>query len=313
MTGTGFHHEALLYSGEREFLAGTVPFLESAVEAGEPAMVVLSLKKHGLLRRALGRNASGVQFVDMLRVGTNPSAIIGVWREWVDEVAAGGGRVWGVGEPVWAERSPAELDECFRHECLLNLAFAGADGFRLLCPYDTGALAPDVVDRAFVSHPVVLQDGVERASRSYRHPHGFGELLEEPLPPPVGKTRELAFQTHDLSALRRFVLEEAQGAGLDDDAAEQAVLALSELATNTARHGGGQGRLRAWSDGDRLVCEVHDGGRISDPLAGRLRPVVEDPGGYGLWMVNQLCDLVQVRSSATGTVVRVHKQRKNLA
>ena len=30
------------------------------------------------------------------------------------------------------------------------------------------------------------------------------------------------------------------------------------------------------------------------------------PEGHGLWLANQVCDLVQVRSFPTGTVVRLH-------
>ena len=45
---------------------------------------------------------------------------------------------------------------------------------------------------------------------------------------------------------------------------------------------------------------------MADPLAGRLAPGTEELDGRGLWMVNQLCDLVQLRSSAAGTTVRVH-------
>jgi hypothetical protein len=44
---------------------------------------------------------------------------------------------------------------------------------------------------------------------------------------------------------------------------------------------------------------------IDDPLAGRERPAGLHDGGRGLWMVNHLCDLVQVRSSPAGTVVRL--------
>ena len=36
-----------------------------------------------------------------------------------------------------------------------------------------------------------------------------------------------------------------------------------------------------------------------------VRPRVEQPSGRGLWLVNQLCDLVSVRSAADGTTVRV--------
>ncbi len=54
---------------------------------------------------------------------------------------------------------------------------------------------------------------------------------------------------------------------------------------------------------------MRDHGHISDPLAGRLAPPLEQHGGRGLWLVNHLGDLVQIRSSPEGTVVRVHMRR----
>jgi anti-sigma regulatory factor (Ser/Thr protein kinase) len=61
-----------------------------------------------------------------------------------------------------------------------------------------------------------------------------------------------------------------------------------------------------WSTGEALLCEIRDRGRIADPLAGRFAPDVRKVGGRGLWIVNQLCDLVQVRTADDGNVVRVH-------
>jgi hypothetical protein len=52
---------------------------------------------------------------------------------------------------------------------------------------------------------------------------------------------------------------------------------------------------------------VEDHGRIRIPLVGRIRPEPDADSGRGVWIANQLCDLVQIRSSAAGTVVRVHK------
>jgi hypothetical protein len=43
---------------------------------------------------------------------------------------------------------------------------------------------------------------------------------------------------------------------------------------------------------------------IDDVLLGRRRPV--DDEHDGLWHANQLCDLVQMRSSSAGTMLRVH-------
>ena len=72
------------------------------------------------------------------------------------------------------------------------------------------------------------------------------------------------------------------------------------------RHGGGGGTLRAWQEPDALICEVRDRGRLEDPLVGRRRPSGAQVGGYGLWLANQVCDLVQLRSHEHGSTVRVH-------
>jgi anti-sigma regulatory factor (Ser/Thr protein kinase) len=65
--------------------------------------------------------------------------------------------------------------------------------------------------------------------------------------------------------------------------------------------------LSVWRDAGELVCEISDGGaRIADPLAGRRRPDPRSPHGRGLWMINQVCDLVELRSGPGGTTVRLH-------
>ena len=43
---------------------------------------------------------------------------------------------------------------------------------------------------------------------------------------------------------------------------------------------------------------------VDDPLLGRRAPSGEDHDA--LWVANQLCDLVQLRSTTSGTAVRVH-------
>jgi hypothetical protein len=37
-----------------------------------------------------------------------------------------------------------------------------------------------------------------------------------------------------------------------------------------------------------------------------VRPELDAQTGRGLWIVNQLCDLVQMRVMPTGTTVRMH-------
>jgi hypothetical protein len=54
------------------------------------------------------------------------------------------------------------------------------------------------------------------------------------------------------------------------------------------------------------VCEIEDTGNLDDPLADRRRPGAEATSPRGLWLANQLCDLVQIRSGPAGTAVRLH-------
>lgn len=84
------------------------------------------------------------------------------------------------------------------------------------------------------------------------------------------------------------------------------VIAASELAANSVMHGGGSGTLRLWRENGSLLAEVEDRGQVKEPLVGRLRPGLAQEGGRGLWLANQLCDLVQIRSGAAGTTVRLH-------
>ena len=86
------------------------------------------------------------------------------------------------------------------------------------------------------------------------------------------------------------------------------MLAVNELATNSVRYGGGRGEMLLWREGRMLLCEIRDEGHITDPLVGRSRPTPEANNGRGLWLANQLCDLVQIRSSPQGSSVRVHKE-----
>jgi hypothetical protein len=53
------------------------------------------------------------------------------------------------------------------------------------------------------------------------------------------------------------------------------------------------------------VCEVADDTVVSDPLQGRRLPDQDDHDA--LWHANQVCDLVQLRSTAHSTAVRLHR------
>jgi anti-sigma regulatory factor (Ser/Thr protein kinase) len=295
-----FRHEALLYDGDEAFLAAAVPFVSDAVAAGEPIMVALPGRRLEPLRAQLGDVADGATLLDVEVLGANPARIIPAWQDFVTAHAGEGRRLRGVGEPIWAGRGAAELVEGQLHELLLNLAFADAPPFWLLCPYDTGALDAAVITQACCSHPVVDDAPSDR----FRAVDG-ATVLDSALPEPGGDPEQIAFDRDGLSGLRQRV--RAHGGELTPEKLEGLLVAVSEAATNSVRHAGGDGRLRIWEADGALVCEVRDRGWIGDPLAGRRRPPEDQvAGGWGLWLANALCDLVQLRTSSGGTVVRLH-------
>jgi anti-sigma regulatory factor (Ser/Thr protein kinase) len=305
---TGFAHEALLYAGDHAFLDGAMPFVQEGVEAGEPTLLVLSSDKLDSIKGELNGHSESVFFADMAQVGENPARIIPAWRRFVD--AHGDSRpVRGIGEPIWRSRTPDELVECQRHEALLNLAFSREPSFRLLCPYDTESLPDAVIEEAARSHPVVIEDGVRRTSEAYHGTAAISAPFAEPLPAPPASVQELRFDANTLGGLRQLVAARAADAGFDAPRANDLVLAVNEVATNSVRHGGGSGILRVWVGTRWLVCEVEDRGLLDDPLAGRQEPAGDQNGGRGLWIANQLCELVQVRTFAKRTVVRLHVRR----
>jgi anti-sigma regulatory factor (Ser/Thr protein kinase) len=80
---------------------------------------------------------------------------------------------------------------------------------------------------------------------------------------------------------------------------------VGKLAANTVRRGGGAGLVRTWIEGHHLVCEVHDAGRLDDPLAGRRPADGHQLSGRGLLVVNHLADLVRTHTHPDGTTTRV--------
>ena len=303
--GPSFRHEALLYSGDADFADRVGGFVRDGVDAGEPVLVAVGTARIELLRRTLGGSARWVTFVDMDAVGTNPARILPTWRTFAAPHLAAGRRIRGVGEPISPGRSAAELVECHRHEALLNLAFDGGGAWWLVCPYDAGALPPEVIAEARCTHPLVWSSRSGEPSAEYRGRFAAAEPFVAPLSDPPALVEETTFMLGDLRTVRAVVAAAARRWGLPETRVADLLLGAGEVAANSVRHGGGRGTMRIWYDGDAAVCEIRDTGYIDEPLAGR-EPPQGSAGGYGLWLANQVCDLVQVRSSPAGTTVRLH-------
>lgn len=305
MTAQSFRHEVAFYDDSDTYLQRAIPFLRAGLEAEEEILVAVGPTKAELLRGELGPEAEAVRFEDIEDFGRNPARIIPVWRDFVDGQRSGAG-FRGIGESVWSGRDEAEVDECQRHESLLNLAFDDGPAWSLLCLYDRAGLPDGALAAALYGHPLGAagtdrEGGPSPAWGNGGRPDPFaGELPARPDAAP-----ELRFELTGLHELRGFVARAAATAGLSDERAEDAILAASEVAANSIAHGGGSGCANAWKADDALLFEARDRGRIEDPLVGRVRPAPTQEKGRGLWIANQLCDLVQIRSSETGTAVRL--------
>lgn len=116
------------------------------------------------------------------------------------------------------------------------------------------------------------------------------------------ETRTVAGTLESLSALRDFVREAAEQAGLDNKATYRLVLAVDEVATNIITHGyqeaglEGEVTIAAHLDDEHLTIVLEDSGQPFDPR-GRDDPddldvPLEDRaiGGLGIYLTVQGVD-----------------------
>jgi anti-sigma regulatory factor (Ser/Thr protein kinase) len=134
-------------------------------------------------------------------------------------------------------------------------------------------------------------------------------------PDPPAPARERDFDRSSLGALRAFVTAFGTTAGLPSGRASDLVLVIHELASNAVLHGAGHGRLRIWTYGLAVNCEVTDDGPAP---ASAGAPPPPEPGerrtapapwaiehGHGLWVAGQLADQSSQRSGPGGTMAAV--------
>ncbi len=298
-------HDAFLYSDAATYRAGLLGFIREGLELGEPVLVAVPQPGLGLLRSALDdAELQRVRTADMSIAGRNPGRIIGsVLTAFVAEHP--GTRVRIIGEPIWAGRSATEYPACAEHEALINVALGGAPAF-IRCPYDVTRLERSVLVDATRTHPVMASDVDRWSSPGYADPVAVAMLFDSPLPPaPPAADVMVIGGTTGTRVARRFVHDFGTAAGMSPQRLDDLRLAAQELVVNTLVHSGGQGLLSVWVDAGQVVCQVQDGGRISDPLVGR-RPPAPPEVGHGLFTVHQVCDLVRIHRRSGGTIVRIH-------
>jgi serine/threonine-protein kinase RsbW len=107
--------------------------------------------------------------------------------------------------------------------------------------------------------------------------------------------------------LRHAVASCSAAAGLTGERLDDFVVAANELLTNAVRHGGGLGRVAIWRADGAVVCEVSDSGPglSGERPAHPVRPAADQPGGWGLWLAEELTDSFDLTTGNGGTRVRI--------
>ncbi|MEU1391287.1 MULTISPECIES: sensor histidine kinase [unclassified Nonomuraea] len=301
-------HQALVYSTDAGFLAAAVPFCRDGLAARERVLVVTTAANIDLLARALGGDAGEVEFVEAGGWYDAPGRTLASYGRYLDAYRDAHPRVRVIGEPVWHGRTPAEEAEWTRYESVVNAAFAVRPAW-MVCAFDARAVPDRVVAGARRTHPGLLTGDGPRASTDYVEPESFSCASDhDPLPPPPPGATGLRFDG-DLHRVRRHVRTTAERLGLSRALTDRLLLTVNEVAANAVEHGGGHGDLAIWTDGNAVVCDVTDPGKLTTVLPGYLPPAPTALRGHGLWVVRQLCDLLQVRSEPAGTRFRLRLLR----
>jgi anti-sigma regulatory factor (Ser/Thr protein kinase) len=305
---SGLIHDAFVYASDEEFLAGTLPFLDEGIELGEPILAAPTHANAELLRGKLRRRAKGVDWAE--NAGAHRAVErLGIFLDYIGEhVSRGATRIRLLGEPCWPPEGEPGTGEWKRYESFLNVALADHPVW-LVCPYDRSRLAPDIVEDAHLTHPNFGHGESRTASADYLDPAAFARRIDDvPLPRAPEDASERYFG--NAGAVRRFVVTEARAAGLAAERVNDAELAAGEVAANVFRHAADVARVRAWVASGSFVCDIDDTGRgIADPFAGYGIAERTALGGRGLTIARRLADVVEIRTTSTGALVRLHFRR----
>lgn len=297
--GDDLSHVAFPYRDTAEYLDHVLPFVQGGLACSEPVLVAVPAEQAGRIRAALPAGDGQAAFPDMDQIGRNPARVTSALNAFASQHV--GQRIRCITELMWPGRTSAEAAEVIKHEALVNLALATAPA-QILCPYDASRLSSALIAQAAHTHPAILAQGDQRASPGYQLPSGAG--LQAELTAPPASAQSLAYSSQ-LRSVRALVGRYADRAGLPPERSRDLVLAVGEITGNTLRHTNQGGTVHIWTSGGHVFCQVHDEGWITDPLVGRRWRPPQDLHGQGLWLVNQMCDLVEMRTGPAGTTFRL--------
>lgn len=284
----GFFHETALYGSDDELLDIVVPFLCDGVQAGEPVIVTFDEHNAALTRSALA-DAAGITFLPGVDQHSRPATTIRAYRELYAGLMAGGASQIRVVGDVPHPGVGMDWHGWARYEAVVNHAF---DDFPIwgMCPYDTRITPDDVLDDVMRTHPhIATSAGAHEANPRFEAPLDF--LAGLLAPDPTWRLPDTVLVDPTVRAARLAAKDAAVRASLSEHQRDTLALAVSELVANALSHGAPPVTVETWIGERHIDVAVTDGGDgPSDPFVGLLRPPPDAEGGFGLWIVHQVCD-----------------------
>jgi anti-sigma regulatory factor (Ser/Thr protein kinase) len=302
--GHPFRHRAICYASPERLVDLLVTVAQSAFARGEPVWAVLDRPTAAAMLDRLGPAGAGVMIVEPADLhGWSGQSTAARCASMLRERTADGQPLIVVIQHTAAFDGPkgaywGELDAAF------NIALPGLP-ITMICAFPEQARA-GVLDGMYRTHPELVVERVIGNPR-YRHAPPPDRTTAAAAPPLGPATGALAFGAGSagLAELRSQTGRYASVAGLDRQLAEDLVLAVDELASNSIEHGAGHGTATFWVWPGRVIAEVHDAGKLTVALPGLRPPDPEQPRGRGVWLSRQLCTTVHLWSAADGTRARV--------
>jgi anti-sigma regulatory factor (Ser/Thr protein kinase) len=298
--GTAMRHSALVYESQEQYVARAVEFLRDGLEAGEGAVAGNTRSGLAAVREALGPDAARVTFIDVSAAYTRPArtfaAYHGVYAEEFKKAAS-----VRVISDVQYGPEPAEWAMWMGYEALMNRAFAHLPTWAM-CTYNANGLPDRLLETVWRTHPEVVAGNTWHTSHDFEDPT---ELLRRitPVPEPLPELRSVSFG-RDAENLREGLAGELAAERVPEARALDMLIAITEIATNAADHGGGIKDVRVGRAGGRFVCEIVDrGSGFDDPAAGYLPP--RNGLGRGLWVARQLTWRIEFFRSPQGFTARI--------
>ena len=303
-TGTGLAHEAFFFADDDELVARCVPFIREGLARDEDVLLVGSRTTVAALVSALGDDADRLALCAHAEdVWQGGHGTLQMYDRVLRDLARRGRAGRLLGEPVWLAHGDAH--EWHRIETAYNRAYENVSHYAL-CLHDLRYLPLARVAEVERTHPLIWGGAAPVPSATFMEPDAYVRLAEPVwLEAPPTASRAVV---SDPRTARRFTGQVLTDHGLDDRV-DDTLLAVHELVANALRVAG-SAELTAWSDDGRFVLEVRDDGPgFAVGLAGYTVPEPDSENGRGLWLARAIADDSAVRSTSSGTAVRLFLHR----